>query len=109
MLSPNFPATDWEKYLALLHTLVISAVSERVHGFSSFCVPISLEGILQDGKAGDCITVPKLGSPQSRCGVGVRCGMNVVFSGPFFVGFQSPQNCKEIRRTRLEAAWSSLA
>lgn len=55
--------------LALPHNPVISAALEGVRGFSTFCVPISLKGILQDGKAGDKVSVPKSGvsSEQMWC------------------------------------------
>lgn len=50
-----------------------------------------------------------VGSPQNRCGVGVRCEMNVIVSELFFVGFRSSPNCGEIWRARFEVAQVSLA
>ena len=41
--------------MALPHP-VTSAVLEEVHGFSTSCIPVSLESILQDGKAGDGVS-----------------------------------------------------
>lgn len=63
-VSPNFAATRWEKRLALPNSLVIAAALEGVHGPSSSCVPAALEGLLQDRKAGDRVSVPKRGASE---------------------------------------------
>lgn len=85
-MSLNSPATDWEKPLVLLPKPMTSAALEGVHSISISGVPVSVEGILQDGKASERVSVQKFGPPQSRRGVGVRCKRNVV-SGLLFIGF----------------------
>lgn len=47
--------------MALPHP-VTSAVLEEVHGFSTSCIPVSLESILQDGEAGDGVSEISHGS-----------------------------------------------
>lgn len=107
---PGDPAVAREPGQRAPRNPVTSAALGEVTGFSASCVPVSLEDILQDEKAGDLSFCSEMWGPlRVDVGVGVRCAVNVVFSGPFFVGLRSPPNCLAVQFGEQDSKLPGLA
>lgn len=84
-----------------------SAALEGVHSISISRVPVSVEGILQDGKASERVSVQKFGPPRADLVLG--SGAKEMWSQDCcLLGSEVPQIANEIWRAGLEPAQVSL-
>ena len=108
MFVPKLRSHRLGETVALLHP-VTSAALEEVHGFSTSCIPVSLESILQDGKAGDGVSEISHGSEiwgLLRADVVFGSGMEWIWHSQDCFLLDSEQNSPKLQWSLESKTWA---